>query len=159
MLFRSPGGIPERVGKPRGPGVPLLQAQGGYVPAPRGYLQAEARVFKGPQFALHGTARRGAYTRGAGQKRLYPQMTQISQNRIEFRLMRRSLIVSLFACVLAGEVAAQTLVIRHANLIDGVSAQPLRDATVFIRDGRIESILTGPAAIPGGYTEIGRAHV
>ena len=33
--------------------------------------------------------------------------------------------------------------ITHANLIDGVSAAPISDATVLIRDGRIEA--SGPA--------------
>ncbi len=42
------------------------------------------------------------------------------------------------------------LVIIHANLIDGVSSQPLRDATVTVRDGRIESVTTGAGQIPPG---------
>ena len=45
-----------------------------------------------------------------------------------------------------------SLVITHANLIDGVSAAPIRDATVLIRNGRIESVATGKAELPPGAT-------
>jgi imidazolonepropionase-like amidohydrolase len=44
------------------------------------------------------------------------------------------------------------LAITHANVIDGVSGAPLRDATVIVRDGRIESVLTGKAEFPAGAT-------
>ncbi|MBI3698332.1 MAG: hypothetical protein HY238_26280, partial [Acidobacteria bacterium] len=47
---------------------------------------------------------------------------------------------------------AQTLVLQHANVIDGVSAQPLRNATVVVRDGRIESVAAGEQAAPAGAT-------
>ena len=41
-------------------------------------------------------------------------------------------------------------VLRGATLIDGTGAQPRRDATVVIKDGRIESIGTGASgAVPG----------
>ena len=46
------------------------------------------------------------------------------------------------------------LVITHANLIDGVSAQAMRDATVIVRDGRIENVSTGPVEIPAGATVV-----
>ena len=42
---------------------------------------------------------------------------------------------------------ASAVAIIHANVIDGVSNQPLRDATVFIRDGKIEDVVPGPAQI------------
>jgi imidazolonepropionase-like amidohydrolase len=44
---------------------------------------------------------------------------------------------------LAGAAFAQTLVLTHANVIDGVSARPVRDATVVIRDGKIARIGAG----------------
>ena len=44
------------------------------------------------------------------------------------------------------------LVITHANVIDGVSDAPLRDATVIVRDGRIENVVTGRAELPSGAT-------
>ena len=48
------------------------------------------------------------------------------------------------------EREAALLVIVHANLIDGVSSEPLRDASIVVRDGRIERVMTGPADIPAG---------
>ncbi len=44
------------------------------------------------------------------------------------------------------------LVIIHANLIDGLSPQPIRDATVIVRDGKIEKVATGPVELPAGAT-------
>src|SRR5262245_1556620 len=35
-------------------------------------------------------------------------------------------------------------VLRGATLIDGTGAPPVRDATIVVQDGRIESIATGP---------------
>ncbi|HEY7543759.1 MAG TPA: amidohydrolase family protein [Blastocatellia bacterium] len=43
----------------------------------------------------------------------------------------------------------KTLALTHANLIDGVSARPLNDVTVVIRDGRIDSIVTSGETPPG----------
>lgn len=70
-----------------------------------------------------------------------------------------SLFISLsFVCACAfasRQVQAQatfSLVITHANLIDGISAAPIRDATVLIRDGRIESVVTGKTELPSGST-------
>lgn len=48
--------------------------------------------------------------------------------------------------------ARNVLVITHANLIDGVSAAPITDATVIVRDGRIDSVVTGKAELPTGAT-------
>src|SRR5258706_6823782 len=45
--------------------------------------------------------------------------------------------------LLASTAFAQTLVLTHANVIDGVSAQPVRDATIVIRDGKIERVAVG----------------
>ncbi len=44
------------------------------------------------------------------------------------------------------------LVITHANLIDGLSAAPINDATVIVHEGRIESVATGKAEVPAGAT-------
>ncbi len=49
---------------------------------------------------------------------------------------------------------AAPLAIIHANVIDGISAQPLHDATVVVRDGHIESVSTGKMEIPAGATVI-----
>ncbi len=59
-----------------------------------------------------------------------------------------------FSCLLVGisfafasVAAAQTtpvIIFEHANVIDGVSPQPIRDTTVVVRNGKIESI-GGPA--------------
>jgi len=42
----------------------------------------------------------------------------------------------------------ETIVFTNANVIDGVSAQALRGATVILRDGRIEKVQSGAAHIP-----------
>jgi len=48
----------------------------------------------------------------------------------------------------------QTYVFTHANVIDGVSKEPLRDATVVVNGGRIESVNPRGSAIPAGATGI-----
>ena len=48
--------------------------------------------------------------------------------------------------------ARNVLVITHANVIDGISNEPIRDATVIVRDGRIQSVATGRTEIPTGAT-------
>jgi imidazolonepropionase-like amidohydrolase len=50
--------------------------------------------------------------------------------------------------------ATATLVLIHANVIDGIANEPLRDATIFIRDGKIEDIVPGPAHLVAGQTVI-----
>jgi imidazolonepropionase-like amidohydrolase len=50
--------------------------------------------------------------------------------------------------------AKDHLIITHANVIDGVSDQPLRDVTVIVRNGRIESVQAGKAEIRAGATLI-----
>ena len=42
------------------------------------------------------------------------------------------------------------LVLRRANVIDGLSARPLRDVTVVARDGLIESVSRGSVRAPAG---------
>lgn len=72
---------------------------------------------------------------------------------------RLLLIPLLFVALIAAslrEVRSQAgsslLVITHANVIDGVANELLRDATVIVRDGRIENIATGAVSIPAGAT-------
>jgi imidazolonepropionase-like amidohydrolase len=78
-----------------------------------------------------------------------------------FHLLSRSAAVPMItarhlpACLLAGVLAsflaaapalaqtAETLIITHANVIDGVSAGPLMDQTVIVADGRIAGIHNG----------------
>lgn len=63
--------------------------------------------------------------------------------------------LSLMTIVSSASRESQTesknyLVITHANLVDGVSAAPLSDATVIVRDGRIESVVSGKPELPAG---------
>jgi imidazolonepropionase-like amidohydrolase len=46
----------------------------------------------------------------------------------------------------------QVFVFTHANIIDGVSKEPIRDAIVVVRDGRVESVNPAGTAIPAGAT-------
>ena len=70
------------------------------------------------------------------------------------------LFVLLVAVFVGAQPAAHSqqpssaIVLIHANVIDGVSNQPLRDATVFIRDGKIEDVVPGPAHLVAGQTVI-----
>ena len=56
------------------------------------------------------------------------------------------------AAALPSQNVAPTLVLRHATVIDGLAAEPLRDASVIIRNGRIEQIIAGSVSIPTGAT-------
>lgn len=47
---------------------------------------------------------------------------------------------------------AQIFIFTHANVIDGISKEPSRDASVIVRDGRIESVGPAGSAIPAGAT-------
>jgi imidazolonepropionase-like amidohydrolase len=51
------------------------------------------------------------------------------------------------ACVLTAQTAP-VIVFDHANVIDGISAEPLRDATVVVRGGKVESIGTSEKNVP-----------
>ena len=44
-----------------------------------------------------------------------------------------------WSCVVKAQTSS-VIVFEHANVIDGVSPEPVRDATVVVRDGKIESI-------------------
>jgi imidazolonepropionase-like amidohydrolase len=48
----------------------------------------------------------------------------------------------------------RAVVLLHANVIDGVSDAPIRDATIVLRDGRISSIGAAPASLPAGAETI-----
>jgi len=61
-------------------------------------------------------------------------------------------LVGAFALALPAQGPAPTLVITHATIIDGVAATPVRDATVIVRDGKIERIATGRVDAPAGAT-------
>ena len=43
----------------------------------------------------------------------------------------------------------QTLILEHANVVNPLSSQPLHDQTIVLSDGRIQSISTAPATMPG----------
>lgn len=66
--------------------------------------------------------------------------------------------VGLLSLVLVNTLRAQslppTIVITHATVIDGVAAEPMRNASVVIRNGKIEQVVTGSVAIPAGATVI-----
>ena len=66
--------------------------------------------------------------------------------------MRLTLVIPFLA--FAAQAAAQNLVITNATVIDGVAAEPMRNASVVIRDGRIERFATGAVAAPAGATVI-----
>jgi imidazolonepropionase-like amidohydrolase len=56
-------------------------------------------------------------------------------------LVRRLLCVYFLATVLAAQnQSPSTIVLQHANVIDGVSSQPALDVTIVLRDGKIASI-------------------
>jgi imidazolonepropionase-like amidohydrolase len=55
-----------------------------------------------------------------------------------------------FAPIHSQSQPASILAITHANVIDGIAAEPLRDATLLIRDGRVESVSTSKIEIPSG---------
>lgn len=67
---------------------------------------------------------------------------------------RRLLVAAALA---AAPAAAQVLVLDHANLIDGIGDQPLRDVTIVIRDKRIASVGRDAADIPAGARRINLA--
>jgi imidazolonepropionase-like amidohydrolase len=51
---------------------------------------------------------------------------------------------------MSAQGGAGALVLTRANVIDGVAGQPLRDATVIVRDGKIERVATGRVEPPAG---------
>jgi len=58
------------------------------------------------------------------------------------------------ACALAlpAQGPTPTIVFTNATVIDGVASAPMRDATVVVRDGKIERIATGRIDAPNGAT-------
>lgn len=65
-------------------------------------------------------------------------------------------LIGILSATVAFTLSAQSpppaIVITHATVIDGVAAEPLRDASVVIRDGKIERIVAGNVAVPAGAT-------
>lgn len=54
-----------------------------------------------------------------------------------------ALVILCISLTFSCTVCAQTspvLVFEHANVIDGLSVEPLRDVTVVVRDGKIERV-------------------
>lgn len=72
--------------------------------------------------------------------------------------MKRTRLIGILSATVAFTLSAQSrpaaIVITHATVIDGLAAEPLRDASVVIRDGKIERIAAGSVAIPAGATVI-----
>lgn len=66
---------------------------------------------------------------------------------MRFKLVALSL--ALAARALSAQ-SAQTLVITNANVIDGIAAEPRRDVSVLIRDGKIERIAPGAGLATAG---------
>jgi imidazolonepropionase-like amidohydrolase len=68
------------------------------------------------------------------------------------RFALRGALLCASACGLSAQAPASTIVLTHATVIDGVAAQPMRDATVILRDGKIDRIATGRVDAPAGAT-------
>lgn len=73
--------------------------------------------------------------------------------------MKRRFVVVAAMLITAAMAFAQgqggaALLIVNANVIDGVSAQPIRGASVLVRGGKIEQITPGKAEVPAGVTVI-----
>ena len=47
-----------------------------------------------------------------------------------------------------GQTTSRTVVLTHANIVDGVRGAYATNATVVIRDGKIADIVTGPFSPP-----------
>jgi imidazolonepropionase-like amidohydrolase len=58
--------------------------------------------------------------------------------------------LALLSTPTASQSTTEVLVLRRANLIDGISARPLRNVTVVVRAGRIQSISRAPVRAPAG---------
>src|SRR5262249_46354127 len=91
----------------------------------------------------------------------------LAEARLDLKQLQRGstvkirLLFALLAALFIGAMPAahsrqqaSAIAITHANVIDGVSNQPLRDATVFIRDGKIEDVVPGPAHMVADQTVI-----
>jgi imidazolonepropionase-like amidohydrolase len=53
----------------------------------------------------------------------------------------------------------QTLILEHANVVNPLSGQALHDQTIVLSDGRIQSISTAPATMPGERIDLRGAWV
>ena len=67
--------------------------------------------------------------------------------------VRLSALTALAVAPVAAQTANNTLVLTHANVVDGVSATVVRDATILISNGRIQSIRAG-GAVPADVAVI-----
>jgi imidazolonepropionase-like amidohydrolase len=65
-----------------------------------------------------------------------------------FLLLFFSVMLPIFSQTASSQTPV--IVFTHANVIDGISNQPIRDAAVAVRDGRIESINATGSPIPAG---------
>ena len=54
----------------------------------------------------------------------------------------------------AAQGTSETIALINANVIDGVSEQPIRLATVIVRDGKIASVATGSSGTPADATVV-----
>jgi imidazolonepropionase-like amidohydrolase len=61
-------------------------------------------------------------------------------------------LVGAYALGLPAQGPPPTIVITNATVIDGMASAPVRDATVVVRDGKIERIATGRIDVPNGAT-------
>jgi hypothetical protein len=80
-------------------------------------------------------------------KRCVPSLKRYCGNR---RLVHRFAYGCFVATILSAQnQAPPAIVLQHANVIDGVSSQPVLDVTIVLRDGKIASI---GALSPNGLT-------
>jgi imidazolonepropionase-like amidohydrolase len=59
---------------------------------------------------------------------------------------------SLVPCPSHAQGGSPVLILTNANVLDGVSPQPIRQATVTVREGKIVGVTTGPPNIPANAT-------
>ena len=62
--------------------------------------------------------------------------------------------VTLLPSRAEAQLESPVLALTNANVIDGLSDQPIRQATVIVRDGKIVSVATASPSIPAGATVI-----
>lgn len=58
-----------------------------------------------------------------------------------------------FSCTVCAQTSP-VLVFEHANVIDGLSVEPLRDVTVVVRDAKIERVGSAPPSLPDSAQHI-----
>ena len=75
--------------------------------------------------------------------------------RIVVRSTGIGLCILLLCCVLGRDSRAQDVVaLTHANIIDGMTERVVEDATLIVRDGKIERMEGGTVTLPEGATVI-----